>query len=145
MMAEVGDITRLACPIVSRKIAMQKFDYYRSKDLLKLAQDQECLLQVPNFCQGGSSTIVACHSNSGSNGKGKGIKASDSDTVWGCASCHRWLDQGSASKEEKETTYYQAYTRQVIEWLKIARSISLKPWEVEAARNVLNHLGINHG
>ena len=124
---------------------IEKFDYYRSKDLLKLAQDQECLLQVPDFCQGGSATIVACHSNSGSNGKGKGIKASDADTVWGCASCHAWLDQGQASKEEKENAYYDAYTRQVMEWLKISRSISLKPWKVEAARNVLKHLGINHG
>ena len=123
----------------------QKFDYYRDKDLLKLAEDQHCLLQVPNFCTGGSSTIVACHSNEGSNGKGKGIKASDSDTVWGCHSCHTWLDQGTASKEEKTTLYYQAYAQQVVEWLKIARSISLKPWKVEAARNVLKHLGINHG
>jgi hypothetical protein len=124
---------------------MQKFDYYRDKDLLKLAEDQHCLLQVPNFCTGGSSTIVACHSNEGSNGKGKGIKASDADTVWGCHSCHTWLDQGAASKEEKTTLYYQAYAQQVVEWLKIARSISIKPWKVEAARNVLKHLGINHG
>jgi len=124
---------------------MQKFDYYRSKDLLKLAQDQECLLQVPEICQGGSSTIVACHSNSGSNGKGKGIKASDADTVWGCASCHAWLDQGQATQEERENAYYDAYTRQIMEWLKISRNISLKPWKVEAARNVLKHLEINHG
>jgi len=124
---------------------IEKFDYYRSKDLLKLAQDQECLLQVSEICTGRGSTIVACHSNSGSNGKGKGIKASDADTVWGCYFCHQWLDQGTASKEEKESRYYQAYSQQVVEWLKIARSINLKPWKVEAARNVLKHLGINHG
>lgn len=124
---------------------MQKFDYYRDKDLLKLAQGQECLLQVPNFCQGGVETIVACHSNFASDGKGKGIKASDSDTVWGCSACHQWLDQGKATKKEKETAFYQAYSQQVVEWLKIARNISLKPWKVEAARNVLKHLGINHG
>jgi hypothetical protein len=124
---------------------MQKFDYYRDKDLLNLARDQHCLLQVPEICTGGSDTIVACHSNSGSNGKGKGIKASDADTVWGCASCHHWLDQGPATKEEKENTYYEAYTLQIIEWFKISRSISLNPRKVEAARNVLKHLGINHG
>ena len=124
---------------------MQKFDYYRSKDLLKLARDQECLLQVPEICQGGSSTIVACHSNSGANGKGKGIKASDADTVWGCASCHAWLDQGRASKEEKEKVWDDAYFRQILEWLKISRSIALKPWKVEAAREVLIHLGIHYG
>ena len=124
---------------------IEKHDYYRDKNLLKLAEEQHCLLQVSEICTGGSSTIVACHSNSGSNGKGKGIKASDADTVWGCHSCHQWLDQGKASKEEKESRYYQAYAQQVVEWLKIARSISLKPWKVEAARNVLKHLGINHG
>ena len=124
---------------------IEKYNYYRSKDLLKLAQDQECLLQVPDFCQGGSSTIVACHSNSGSNGKGKGIKASDADTVWGCAACHAWLDQGKASKEEKETVWDDAYFRQILEWLKISRSIALKPWKVEAAREVLIHLGIHYG
>ena len=124
---------------------IEKFDYYRDKNLLKLAQDQECLLQVPNFCQGGSDTIVACHSNSSAHGKGKGIKASDADTVWGCHSCHHWLDQGSAGKEEKENIYFQGYSRQIVEWFKISRSISLKPWKVEAARNVLKHLGINHG
>jgi hypothetical protein len=124
---------------------MQKFDYYRSKDLLKLAQDQECLLQVPDFCEGGSDTIVACHSNLGSDGKGKGIKASDADTVWGCASCHRWLDQGQATQEERENAYYDAYTRQIVEWFKISRSISAKPWKVDAARNVLIHLGLHHG
>ena len=124
---------------------MQKFDYYRSKDLLKLAQDQECLLQVPEICQGGSSTIVACHSNEGSNGKGKGIKASDADTVWGCHSCHQWLDQGTASKEEKEKVWDDAYFRQILEWLKISRNIALKPWKVEAAIEVLIHMGIHYG
>lgn len=124
---------------------MQKFDYYRDKDLLKLAEEQHCLLQVPNFCEGESSTIVACHSNFGSHGKGKSIKASDADTVWGCYFCHQWLDQGHASKEEKEDTYYDAYSRQVIEWFKISCSIHLKPWKVEAARNVLKHLGLHHG
>ena len=124
---------------------IEKYNYYRSKDLLKLAQDQECLLQVPDFCQGGSSTIVACHSNSGSNGKGKGIKASDADTVWGCAACHAWLDQGKATKAEKETVWDDAYFRQILEWLKISRSIALKPWKVEAAREVLIHLGIHYG
>lgn len=119
---------------------------YRDKNLLKLAQGQKCLLNAHPYCDGDfGETTVCCHSNEGSNGKGKGIKASDADTVWGCHSCHTWLDQGTASKEEKTTLYYQAYTQQVVEWLKISRSISLKPWKVEAARNVLKHLGINHG
>ena len=118
---------------------------YRDKSLLKLAQDQFCLLQVQNFCRGGSSSTVACHHNSAQSGKGMGIKASDAYTVWGCFSCHQWLDQGSATKEEKEEAFQAAHIRQIEEWHKIANNIATRPWKVEAARNVLNHLGINHG
>ena len=116
---------------------------YRDKSLLKLAQGEECLLQVPEICQGGTETIVACHSNLGSDGKGMGQKASDAATVWGCAACHKWLDQGPASKEEKEKVFDDALILQYIEWIKIARTPSLRPWKVTAAKNVLNHLGLS--
>jgi len=78
-------------------------------------------------------------------GKGMSIKASDAYSVWGCFGCHQWLDQGSASREEKEATFQAAHTRQIAEWHKIANNITARPWKVEAARNVLNHLGIDHG
>ena len=120
-------------------------EIYRDKSLLKLAQDQLCLLKVKNFCRGGSSSTVACHHNSARSGKGMGIKASDAYTVWGCFGCHQWLDQGSASREEKEAAFQAAHLLQVAEWHKIANNIATRPWKVEAARNVLNHLGINHG
>jgi hypothetical protein len=116
---------------------------YRDKSLLKLAQGEECLLQVPEICQGGTETIVACHSNLGSDGKGMGQKASDAATVWGCAACHKWLDQGPASQEEKAQVFDDALTLQYIEWIKIARTPSLRPWKVTAAKNVLNHLGLS--
>jgi len=116
---------------------------YRDKSLLKLAQGEECLLQVPKICQGGTETIVACHSNQGSDGKGMGQKASDAATVWGCAACHKWLDQGPASQEEKAQVFDDALTLQYIEWIKIARTPSLRPWKVTAAKNVLNHLGLS--
>ena len=74
-----------------------------------------------------------------------GIKASDAYTVWGCFGCHQWLDQGSASREEKEAAFQAAHLLQVAEWHKIANNIATRPWKVEAARNVLNYLGINHG
>ena len=115
---------------------------YRDKSLLKLAQNEECLLKVPEICQGGVETIVACHSNHGSDGKGMAQKASDAATVWGCAACHKWLDQGPASKEEKDEIFDEALMSQYIEWIKIANTPSLRPWKVTAARNVLNHLGI---
>ena len=102
-------------------------EIYRDKFLLKLAQDQLCLLKVQNFCRGGSSSTVACHHKSARSGKGMGIKASDAYTVWGCFG------------------FQAAHLLQVAEWHKIANNIATRPWKVEAARNVLNHLGINHG
>ena len=116
---------------------------YRDKSLLKLAQGEECLLKVPEICPGGTETIVACHSNHGSYGKGMAQKASDAATVWGCAACHKWLDQGPASKEEKDEIFDEALMSQYIEWIKIANTPSLRPWKVTAARNVLNHLGLS--
>ena len=118
-------------------------EIYRDKSLLKLAQGEECLLQVENFCMGGTETIVACHSNSGANGKGMGQKASDCQTVWGCAACHKWLDQGSASQDDRRKAFEDAHVRQIVEWIKIARTPTLRPWKVTAARNVLTHLGIS--
>jgi hypothetical protein len=69
-----------------------------------------------------------------------GIKASDAYSVWGCFGCHQWLDQGSASKEEKEEAFQAAHLLQVAEWHKIANNIATRPWKVEAARAVLKHL-----
>ena len=78
---------------------------YRDSDLLKLAQGQPCLLNVHPYCDGDlGETTVACHSNQLIDGKGKGLKADDCMTVWGCYRCHTWLDQGDKSKKEKATT-----------------------------------------
>ena len=74
-----------------------------------------------------------------------GIKASDAYTVWGCFGCHQWLDQGSASREEKEAAFQAAHLLQVQEWHKIASSIATRPWKVEAARAVLQHLENDNG
>jgi hypothetical protein len=113
---------------------------YRDKSLLKLAQDQDCLLNIQNFCRGGSSSTVACHHNSASSGKGMGIKASDAYTVWGCHICHHWLDQGPASKGEKEAAFQSSHLLQIAEWHKISSNIAARPWKVQAARAVLSFL-----
>lgn len=128
-------------------MSFDKFKYYRDKNLMDLARDQECLLQVDNFCrgEGDTSSTVACHENSQSRGKGMGIKSSHAFTVWGCHECHKWLDQGSASKKEKEIVFQNAFERQLQEWQKIADNVCLKPWKVQSARNVLQYLKEHHG
>ena len=114
---------------------------YRDKDLLRLAQGQECLLNISPrcLCEEGSTT-VACHDNSLQSGKGMSLKADDSRTVWGCYYCHSMLDQGKMEYEERQNAFHDAYIRQVHAWAEIAHNPCLKPWKVEAARNVLTHI-----
>lgn len=116
---------------------------YRDKNLLDLAQGQECLLNIAPRCRGSEgSTTVACHDNSLQSGKGMALKADDSRTVWGCYFCHSLLDQGNWHYDDRQDAFEQAYSRQVDEWLKIAQNPCLKPWRVEAARQVLDHLEV---
>lgn len=110
---------------------------HRSRTLLDLAERQRCLLQVPGVCCGDEATVVACHSNKGAHGKGKGIKAHDCYSVWGCHTCHSWLDQGGASQEEREAAFEQAHTRQIEEWAWIATNPCAKPKNIQAARDAL--------
>lgn len=119
---------------------------YRDSNLLRLANGERCLLLSVENCQTHlGETTVACHSNLLLDGKGRGMKASDAKTVWGCLHCHTWLDQGNAPKAEKKRVWDAAYTRQIEEWVKIADNICLKPWRVKAARDVLDYLGVSHG
>lgn len=118
---------------------------YRDVSLLQLAQGQRCLLMSTQRCQGNlGETTIACHSNLISDGKARGLKASDAKTVWGCLYCHTWLDQGMETKEKKQKAWDAAYHRQIEEWVKIAENICLKPWRVEAARKVLDHIGVSY-
>lgn len=115
---------------------------YRDDNLLKLAKGEKCLLQIADDCLGDEgSTTVAAHSNLMAHGKGKGLKAEDCYTVWACHRCHSLFDQGgSFSRKIKEDLFFEALLRQIEEWRKIATNPLLKPWKVEAARNVLEHL-----
>ena len=118
---------------------------YRDKNLLKLAQDAECMLQISRRCLGTEgSTIVACHDNSLESGKGMGLKADDSKSVWGCYWCHRLLDQGTMDYEDRQKAFKDAFERQIQEWIKVAQTPTIKPWKVEAARKVLDHLGVKY-
>ena len=118
---------------------------YRNKNLLDLAQGQECLLNISQRCETTEgSTTVACHDNSLQSGKGMSLKADDSYSVWGCYWCHALLDQGRMDYEDKQEVFKQAYTRQIDEWIKIAQNPCLKPWRVDAARHVLDHLGVDY-
>lgn len=67
-------------------------------DIRKLARGQECTLWLPG-CNYNPETTVLCHSNRLADGKGIGLKASDTAAAFGCSSCHAILD-GHASRPD---------------------------------------------
>lgn len=100
--------------------ALPKTEPRRNPALLAMAKGKPCLLMAVGACLGpDGSTTVACHSNQGRHGKGGARKADDHYTVWGCAVCHQWLDQGKAPKAEKTRTWGAAYILQLREWSRL--------------------------
>lgn len=110
-MARISDLPHTACA---------KEPAHRNRTLLDMAQDRPCLLRIPGECVGGGETTVACHSNKSAHGKGMARKAHDEYTVWGCAQCHRWLDQGSWPAHAKDYVFMRAHADQVLEWRRIS-------------------------
>ncbi len=107
-------------PIGDTVTAAPKPVEHRNRHLLDLARGRPCLLRVPGICCGDPATTVACHSNLGEHGKAGARKADDQYTVWGCAACHRWLDQGPATAEAKAAAFMRAHLDQVLAWRAIA-------------------------
>lgn len=67
-----------------------------SDKLRKMAQGENCLINSP-MCNHNPETVVLCH---GRKGKGMGLKACDSDTVFGCSGCNTFTDQSGAPRDE---------------------------------------------
>lgn len=128
-------------PVSARVVAVQKTEPQRNRALLDMADGRPCLLRIPGVCSGDAATTVACHSNLGIHGKAKGRKADDQYSVWGCACCHRWLDQGPATQEQKTEAFMRAHQHQVLAWREIAQEIKPGTWrEREAAKWALVRL-----
>jgi hypothetical protein len=117
-----------------------KTEAHRNPALLEMARGRRCLLLYP-FLSHDLDTTVACHSNwSDLGGKGGARKADDTYTVWGCAKCHSWLDQGTDTEAEKRAAFIAAHQRQVQEWTRIAADIKEPARFRRAAQWALNHL-----
>lgn len=91
----------------------------RNRALLDMARGRECLLLAPGVNFHDRATVVACHSNLSIHGKAGARKADDHYSVWGCAECHRWLDQGKASAELRSSYFSDAMWRQIAAWEKV--------------------------
>jgi len=69
-------------------------------------------------------------------------KAEDCYSIWACARCHSWLDQGKGSKIEKNAHFDERWPYQVYEWRKIYLDPLARLWKREAAERVLKYLNI---
>lgn len=80
---------------------------WRSKKLLQAAQGQECMVRIPDVCNGNPETVVAAHSNQYIHGKGGQLKAHDIFTTWACSDCHREIDAGKNLTYDQRVHYWQ--------------------------------------
>jgi len=79
---------------------------------LAACRGEPCYLNVKCArCEWADPTVVPCHDNRLSAGKGMGLKASHERTLPGCMLCHAWLDQGSALREEKFARFDAGFAR----------------------------------
>ena len=77
-------------------------------------------------CGAQDGTVVAAHSNSLSDGKGKGIKAPDYKIAAMCFRCHYELDQGSKlTKQARRDMWLDAHIK-TIAWLFENEKLSVK-------------------
>ena len=121
--------------------AVAKTEPKRNRALLDMARGEGCLLRVPGVCTGDKATTVACHSNWAEHGKAGARKADDCYSVWGCAACHQWLDQGKAHHQEKRRVWDGAFAWQRDIWIQItAGLLDATPKERKAAQWALDQL-----
>jgi hypothetical protein len=66
---------------------VQKYKPYRNKRILEAAKGEAC-----TWCGIEDGTVVAAHSNSGSDGKGVGKKSDDCFVAFLCAEHHKQYD-----------------------------------------------------
>jgi len=79
---------------------------------LAACKGEPCYLNVKCArCDWADPTVVPCHDNRLSAGKGMGLKADHKRTLPGCMLCHQWLDQGPAPREEKFARFDAGFAR----------------------------------
>jgi predicted GNAT superfamily acetyltransferase len=80
---------------------------YRNPKLLIVCRELEC-----QMCGSEDGTVCAAHSNSLSDGKGRGLKASDAAVASLCFTCHTAIDQGrDMTREERRSKWVEAHIK----------------------------------
>jgi hypothetical protein len=113
---------------------------YRDPALLEMARGRPCLLLVPGVCNHRVDTTVACHSNLQAHGKAGARKADDCYSVWGCAACHSWLDQGRSPAEMKEAAFVLGLMHQQQAWCQVTNDPTEPERFRRAAGRALHHI-----
>ena len=90
---------------------------WRSSHYLKAARGQECQVRIDGVCNNNPETVVAAHSNQYIHGKGGALKAHDIFVAWACSECHRELDQGQMSYDQKAHYWQRGFERTLLEAL----------------------------
>lgn len=80
---------------------------YRDRKLTNAARGQECTLQIPGVCRGGTETTVACHSPLLEDRQGS--KAPDFAIAFGCLACHAVLDRRAKFEHDYLVTDEQRF------------------------------------
>lgn len=135
----------VACTSTPAARPQPKTKAQRNAHLRDMARGMPCLLRVPGICTQDRATVVCCHSNLSIHGKAGARKADDHYSVWGCAACHRWLDQGTAPRAQKAAAFMTAHLAQVLEWRAIAFDGSSAPRDRAAAAWALARLNATPG
>lgn len=99
----------------------QKQPPIRMQKLRDAARGQDCLLQVPNVCNGDPDTTVLCHVPSHVN-KGANFKPDDCLGVDGCSACHDFIDGrthiNGTTRQDRMEIFNNAFQKQVVRWLR---------------------------
>jgi hypothetical protein len=111
----------------------------RSQALRDLAKGETCTVCMGGRCD--SATTVWAHTNTLSDNKGMGYKASDERGFFAGDECHKEIDQGAhLSPDDKAALVLQAQIRTLARLREIAGNAALKPWRVNAAQWALDQL-----
>jgi hypothetical protein len=74
------------------KRGRMKISRPKTSKIRQSAKGEDCTICIPGVCNGRNETVVLCHSNDLSDGKGMGLKARDECAAYGCDACHAIVD-----------------------------------------------------
>lgn len=92
----------------------QKQKLFRSKKIRDSARGQDCTMEIDGVCSYDPATVVFCHSNDSSFGKGVALKNPDWAGFYGCYKCHQVYDGHVATdltKEDLDFYFNNAFTQ----------------------------------